>query len=72
MSDRVRTLTVTLNEDTRVGDIEGVVAAIRMLRPVADVTLGRVEDLDAHYARIDARRQLRDALWAFMRGEGPK
>lgn len=68
MTDRIRSLTVILENDTRTDDVESVTDAIRMVRGVHSVTLGKPVNLTDLTARIQARSELRkkigDLLWA--------
>jgi hypothetical protein len=57
MTDRYHTLTVVLEDNIRVDDAESLMAAIRHLRGVLDVT-GVVADLDSHMAEARVRREL--------------
>lgn len=59
MSDSVRTLTVVLTHDMDVQDeVEFVVNAIKMLRGVAEVTLGPPNDIAAYTARLATKSEL--------------
>lgn len=62
MTDRVRTLTVTLDRDMRDDDVQAVVEAIRMVKCVGDVQLGPVVDSFTHDARMAFRREVGDVL----------
>lgn len=57
MSDRVQSLTIVLDKDYRTDDVEHIVAALRMVRGVADVTLGPVMDINAYTARETTLRE---------------
>lgn len=61
MTDRVRHLTITLDEDTRVDDLESIVSAIRHIRGVANVEhhIVRLED---HLAREAVRAEIQGKL----------
>jgi hypothetical protein len=66
MSDRANTITVVLEEETRVDDLEGLLNAIRQMRGVvtaeADVT--EVTEFYAlHQARHEVRQQIVDILY---------
>jgi hypothetical protein len=67
MTDRIRTLTVILERDYRDDDVQAVVEAVKMLKGVQAVELGKPVDLADHVAREEARRELRqkliDILW---------
>lgn len=74
MTDRISALTVVLNRDIRVDDVEVVTNAIRMIRGVASVELNVVDPLE-HMARMrvrnDIESKLRTAVTAICRGELP-
>jgi hypothetical protein len=66
MTDRVRTLTVVLDKDTRTDDVVPLVEAVRQLRGVADVGLDIADSVSfMAESRADAewRRKLIDMLW---------
>ncbi len=64
MTDRAKTITVVLEHDTRVDDVEPLLAAIRALRGVADarVTPGDRAVIEDIYARSRVRMELAEAL----------
>lgn len=62
MTDRIRTLVVTLRADVRDDDIEAVRSAIAMLGPVALCDVGPIVDLRAHEARRVAQLELRQRI----------
>ncbi len=66
MTDRIRTLTVYLTEDTRTDDAEATVGAIRMLRSVARVDLGAPvgpgDVLAREIAKDELRREMAEML----------
>lgn len=64
MTDRVRSLTVVLDRDTRTDDVEVIVTAVRMVRGVADVKLGPVVNVLDHVARIAALQDLESRVLA--------
>lgn len=64
MTDRTRYLTVILDQDMRVDDVEEVVKAIRQNRWVGDVKVGPPPD---HMAREEAKYELRRELYDFMK-----
>lgn len=68
MTDRVRTLTVVLDEDTRTDDAEELANCLRRIRGIASVELGPVKDVNDLIARIEARKQLGDAFFNLLRG----
>lgn len=55
MTDRTRHLTVVLDRDMRVDDVEHVVNAIKMVKYVDDVLVGEPPD---YMARITAKQEL--------------
>ncbi len=70
MTDRVRHLTVTLDDDFRVDDLEVIVNAIRLIRGVANVEQ-HVVHVEAHLARevvrAEVKRQLHEAIDSVFR-----
>lgn len=50
MTDRIRTLTVTLDRDYRDDDAQAVIDALRMIRGVSSVEMGVPVDGNQHYA----------------------
>jgi len=63
MTDRVRTLVVTLDRDIRDDDVESIVSAIKMTRCVTHVETGPVVDLADHTARTVVFRAIKKHLW---------
>jgi hypothetical protein len=61
MTDRVRHLTITLDEDLRVDDLEPIVSAIRQIRGVAGVE-HHVVHVEAHLARQTVRAEVKQQL----------
>ena len=57
MTDRVHSLTVVLEENTRVDDVEPLIIAIKMMKGVISVT-GNVADIESHIAEERARQKL--------------
>jgi hypothetical protein len=57
MTDRFNTLTVVLEEDTRVDDAEGLIQAIRRMRGVLSVS-GNVASPESWMAEERARAEL--------------
>lgn len=66
MTDRVNALTVALERDIRVDDIEQLKKAISQLRGVAKVSV-HVTDVADHVAEIRARGAVRDKLYALLK-----
>jgi hypothetical protein len=58
MTDRVKALTVFLEQDKRIDDIEGLVDAIRHMRGVLDVSV-EVSDINAALYERRAKNELR-------------
>jgi len=63
MTDRIRHLTVVLDEDYRSDDVEAIVKAIQLIRGVASVDLHVVEAKD-HLARSAVRDEIARDLHA--------
>lgn len=69
MTDRIRTLTVHLDEDFRSDDVEAIASTIRMIRHVQAVTLGPPLDSQHHNAVLQAKLEMVEELRAIlMRG----
>lgn len=66
MTDRVRTLTVFLEQDMRDDDAQGIVGAIQQIRGVRAVELGKPVTMEQHLAREAVRRELIDELYAVL------
>jgi len=66
MTDRIHSLTVTLERDIRDDDIEPLVEAIQMLRGVLDVQTF-VADPESHMAEMRAKDDLRKKLFELVR-----
>ena len=67
MTDRIRHLTVTLDEDFREDDLAPIVAAIEHIRGVASVETRVVEGGD-HSARLAVRAEIRLKLHEAVEG----
>lgn len=65
MTERHAGYVVTLKRDIREDDAEQLIAAIRMLSPVASVE-PVVAGPEFHMAYARARRELSEALWAVL------
>jgi cell division protein FtsX len=65
MTDRIHALTVFLNRPIRDDDAEAIIAAIRMIKGVADVR-PHVHNVDTLYAEQHARQDLEKKLWAVL------
>jgi hypothetical protein len=70
MTDRIRHLTITLDEDMRDDDIKSIVSAIEHVRGVADVlpNIVTAQDLLARQAvRAEVQQQLHEAVEGVFR-----
>ena len=65
MTDRIHALTVVLEQDTRDNDCQPLIAAIRQMRGVLDVT-PHVSDQASYMAEIRARRELGEKILAVI------
>ena len=63
MTDRVVALTVFLEQQTRTDDVKELMNAIKQLRGVSTVRIGKVADMNTEWAYQQARRELGEALW---------
>lgn len=69
MSDKTRVLTVVLDEDFRVDDMEdSLIPAIKMMRGVIDVK-ANVSNIETHTAYAKARWDLQAKLWDALKEE---
>jgi hypothetical protein len=66
MTDRIRHLTVLLEQDTRTDDLEPIIAAISHIRGVAKVTPGQPVNMSDYIARETAKRELGVQLLAIV------
>ena len=66
MTDRYYALTVVLDHDIRDDDAEPLIAAIKMIKGVAQVT-PHVANLEIHFAQTRARQELVDKLWEVLK-----
>jgi len=66
MTDLYHTLTVVLERDTRDDVAEALIAAIKQMRGVLNVS-GIVTDSASYMAEERARRELERKLWAALR-----
>ena len=70
MTDRIRSVHITLEQDERVGTDERanlIMDALRMIRGVATVEAGPVVGYDQLMARDTARRDLQKELWEVLK-----
>ena len=65
MTDRIKSLVVTLDEDIRVDDVESIVNAIKQLRHVADVSSVKT-NMDDYSNRVRVRAELAGKLFAVL------
>jgi deferrochelatase/peroxidase EfeB len=68
MTDRVHSLVVVIENDTRVDCVQPLIDAISQLRGVVSVK-GEIADFDSHMAEQRARRELREKLWKVLNDE---
>ena len=66
MTDTVRHLTVILENDVRVDNVQSLVRAIHHMRGVANVVLGQPTDLASITADLRARTAIRDRIVAIL------
>jgi hypothetical protein len=64
MTDRVRTVIITLRQDTRTDDVECIVQALRMVKGVAEVRVGEPVSMDDEHARSVVRSEVSEKLHA--------
>lgn len=69
MTDRIRVLTVCLEQDYRSDDCADIISAIKMVRGVSDVE-AHVADHALWAAMSAARRELGDKLFQVLYPEG--
>ena len=67
MSDRINTITVVLEKDTRLDDCEAILTAIRMTKGVLRATPNVVDARD-YMAEERARNEFRKKLWDALEG----
>lgn len=63
MTDRIRSLTVVLDRDTRTDDAQGLIDAISRMRGVDAVLQGDPVSPNDHVNRMVIRVELRKRLW---------
>jgi len=66
MTDRVNTLTVILDRAMRVDDVEAVKKALRMVRFVAKVENGPVNDMADYVAYTRVRNEIKEQLFKVL------
>lgn len=62
MSDRIKTITVVLERDTRTEDCEAILNAIRMTKDVLSATPNVADGME-HMAVGRKRREMRNNVW---------
>jgi hypothetical protein len=67
MTDRVSQLTVILDEPMRTDDVQMIVDAIRCIRQVKHVELGKPMDPTDYWARYNATHDLSVAVLDFIK-----
>jgi len=68
VSDRIKALTVVLDDDYRDDSLDALVTAIRLFKGVADVKTHKVTSDDV-IARMKIKRELVDKLWDALKDE---
>lgn len=63
MTDHVQYLTVALDKDYQVDDVESIVNALKMVKGVQDVTLGEPKDMGTYLATSSFRQEAYAALF---------
>lgn len=63
MTDRIRTLTVILDDDYRDDDVEAIVTALRMVKGVSKLVVGEPTGIAEIIARDAVRQELRRKLF---------
>jgi hypothetical protein len=66
MTDRVHSLTVVLDGDIRIDDLQPLIAAIRQMRNVAYVET-HVSDVASLMAEVRAKQELQSKLFEALR-----
>lgn len=66
MTDRVNTLTVILDREMRVDDVEAVKKALSMVRFVSKVENGPVNDIADYVAYDRVRREIKEQLFKVL------
>ena len=66
MTDRIRSLTVVLEQDTREDDCEQIKSALLMVKGVAEVMDGPAVSSQDRTNRHLARSDLAETVWALM------
>ena len=66
MTDRVRILTVALDREVRVDDLEAILTAIRMIQGVEAVIPGKPDNPQDWSARMAVRSELQAKLYGVL------
>ena len=66
MTDRVNALTVTLERDIRIDDVQVLVDAIKMLRGVMSVET-HISNIEQHIAEERVRIEFKQKLWEALK-----
>lgn len=67
MTDRINTVTVFLERDTRSDDAETIIAAISMIKGVASVMPGQPVGLQDISNRMQVAAELRAKMWDLLK-----
>lgn len=68
MTDRVKGLVVTLDDDYRIDDVQEIVNAIKMVKGVATVD-ENITTIDDHMNRVRVKMELQGKLFEALRDE---
>ena len=66
MTDRVNSLTVVLEEDMRIDDVQSLIGAIKHFRNVLSVDVN-ISDIETHIAKSRAKHELQMKLWETLK-----
>ena len=66
MTDRVNSLTVVLEEDMRIDDVQSLIEAIRHFRNVLSVDVN-ISNIETHIAKSRAKHELQMKLWETLK-----
>lgn len=66
MTDRIRTLTVQLDEDYRVDDAEQIIQAIRMVKGVRMVNAGELINMNTWTARMVVYQNFQEKIFKML------
>lgn len=65
MTDRTRCLTVILDKEYRVDDVQAITHAISMMKGVLSVDIN-IQDWNTHSAIMTAKRDLEKKMWEIL------